>query len=78
MIFEPGSRVRIPHRPDIPGYVLIENAIPAGDGWKLYVEETSGSLRNMPDDAYYDATHPEECFATPQDAEAAGYRAAKV
>ena len=31
MTFEPGNRVRIPHRPDLPGYVLIENAIPAGD-----------------------------------------------
>jgi len=32
----------------------------------------------MPDDTYYDATHPEEYFATPQDAEAAGYRVAEV
>jgi micrococcal nuclease len=39
--------------------------------------EDSG-IYHMPGDAYYDATHPEECFATPQDAEAAGYRAAKV
>jgi micrococcal nuclease len=39
--------------------------------------ESSG-IYHMPDDAYYDATHPEECFATPQEAEAAGYRAAKV
>jgi micrococcal nuclease len=39
--------------------------------------ESSG-IYHKPDDAYYDATHPEECFATPQDAEAAGYRAAKV
>ena len=39
--------------------------------------ESSG-IYHMPDDAYYEATHPEECFATPQDAEAAGYRAAKV
>jgi micrococcal nuclease len=38
----------------------------------------SSGIYHMPDDAYYDATHPEECFATPQDAEAAGYRAAKV
>jgi micrococcal nuclease len=27
------------------------------------------------DSPYYDATHPEECFATAEDAEAAGYRA---
>ena len=39
--------------------------------------ESSG-IYDMPNDAYYDATHPEECFATPQDAEAAGYRAAEV
>jgi hypothetical protein len=38
----------------------------------------SSSIYHMPDDAYYDATHPEACFATPQDAEAAGYRAAEV
>jgi hypothetical protein len=29
------------------------------------------------DSPYYDATHPEECFATAEDAEAAGYRAPK-
>jgi len=29
------------------------------------------------DSPYYDATHPEECFATAGDAEAAGYRAPK-
>ena len=39
--------------------------------------ESSG-IYHMPGDAYYDATHPEVCFATPQDAEAAGYRAAEV
>ena len=39
--------------------------------------ESSG-IYHMPDDAYYDATHPEVCFATPRDAEAAGYRAAEV
>jgi hypothetical protein len=38
----------------------------------------SSGIYHMPEDAYYDATHPEECFATPQDAEAAGYRAAEV
>ncbi len=39
--------------------------------------ESSG-IYHMPGDAYYDATHPEVCFATPKDAEAAGYRAAEV
>ena len=39
--------------------------------------ESSG-IYHMPGDAYYDATHPEVCFPTPQDAEAAGYRAAEV
>ena len=38
----------------------------------------SSGIYHKPGDAYYDATHPEECFATPQDAEAAGYRAAEV
>ncbi len=38
----------------------------------------SSDIYHVPGDAYYDATHPEVCFATPQDAEAAGYRAAEV
>jgi len=38
----PGSRVRIPHRPDLPGYVRIELAIATGNGWQLFVEEASG------------------------------------
>ena len=35
-------------------------------------------IYHMPDDAYYDVTNPEECFATRAAAERAGYRAAKV
>jgi hypothetical protein len=32
-------------------------------------------IYHVPGSRYYDATDPEECFATPADAEAAGYRA---
>lgn len=35
MTFEPGQRVRIPHRSDLPGHVKIEMANPLGDGWTL-------------------------------------------
>ncbi len=40
--FEPGSRVWIPSRPDLPGYLRVEAAIPAGDAWQLFVEQSSG------------------------------------
>ena len=45
MTFVPGSRVRIPHRPDLPGHVRIELAMPAGDGWQLFVEEPQVASR---------------------------------
>ncbi len=32
-------------------------------------------LYHVPDGSYYDVTNPEECFATAEDAEAAGYEA---
>jgi hypothetical protein len=32
-------------------------------------------IYHVPGSRYYEATDPEECFATPADAEAAGYRA---
>lgn len=35
-------------------------------------------IYHLPEDAYYEATNPEECFATEAAARAAGYRAAKV
>jgi hypothetical protein len=38
VLFEPGQRVRIPKRPDLPGHVRVEVAMPAGDGWQLFVE----------------------------------------
>jgi hypothetical protein len=38
----------------------------------------SSMIYHKPGQAYYDATSPEECFATPAAAEAAGYRAAKI
>ncbi|GAA4784469.1 sunset domain-containing protein [Microbacterium gilvum] len=34
-------------------------------------------IYHVPGGQYYGATNPEECFATPQDAEKAGYRASK-
>ncbi len=45
--FEADKRVRIPQRPDLPGYVRIELAVPAGDGWVLYVGEPKDSLRKV-------------------------------
>ena len=47
MTFEPGSRVRIPQRPDLPGYVRIELAMPVGDGWQLFVEEPTGGFQKV-------------------------------
>jgi hypothetical protein len=47
MTFEPGSRVRIPHRPDLPGYIRIEMAIPTADGWQLFVEEPTGHFHKV-------------------------------
>ncbi len=47
MAFEPGSRVRIPHRTDLTGYVQIELAMPAGDGWTLIVGESADNLKKV-------------------------------
>src|ERR1039457_7632506 len=47
MTFAPGSRVRIPHRPDLPGHVKIELAMPTGDGWQLFVEEPTGHFQKV-------------------------------
>lgn len=42
------------------------------------VSETGERIYHLPGDRYYGATNPEQCFATASDAEAAGYRHAKV
>jgi hypothetical protein len=47
MTFEVGSRVRIPHRPDLPGHIRIELATRAGDGWQLFVEESAGHFQKV-------------------------------
>jgi len=47
MMFAPGSRVRIPHRPDLPGHVRIELASQTGDGWQLFVEESTGHFQKV-------------------------------
>jgi superfamily II DNA or RNA helicase len=47
MTFEPGSRVRIPHRPDLPGHVRIELAMPTAGGWQLFVEEPAGQFQKV-------------------------------
>jgi micrococcal nuclease len=39
------------------------------------VKGNQSGLYHVPGGAYYDVTNPEECFATPSDAEAAGYEA---
>jgi hypothetical protein len=35
-------------------------------------------IYHVPGGAYYDETNPEQCFATVEDAEAAGYRASEL
>ena len=44
MTFERGQRVRILHRPDLPGNVLVEMANQVGDGWLLFVEQATGTF----------------------------------
>jgi len=45
--FEPGTRVLLPHRPDLPGHVLIEMAVPDGSGWRLFVEQPGGGFAKV-------------------------------
>lgn len=47
MIFEPRTRVRIPHRGDLSGFVRIEVATPADGGWVLFVEQSPGSFAKV-------------------------------
>jgi len=44
---ERGQRVRIPHRPDLPGHVLVEMANQVGDGWLLFVEQATGTFAKV-------------------------------
>jgi superfamily II DNA or RNA helicase len=44
VMFEPGNRVRFPHRPDLPGHVLVEAVLPVGDGWQVFVEVAPGTF----------------------------------
>jgi hypothetical protein len=39
--------VRIPHRPDLPGYVRIDLVMPVDDGWQLFVEESTGHFQKV-------------------------------
>lgn len=47
MTLERGQRVRIPHRPDLPGHVKIDMANQVGDGWVLFVEQPGGSFAKV-------------------------------
>ena len=47
MDFEPGRRVLIPHRSDLPGYVLIEMAVRDGAGWRLFVAHPDGGFAKV-------------------------------
>ena len=38
MMFEPGQRVHISKRPDLPRHVRVDIAMPTSDGWQLFVE----------------------------------------
>ncbi len=42
MTFEPGQRVNVPHRTDLPRHVKIEMASQIDDGWLLFVEQAPG------------------------------------
>jgi hypothetical protein len=39
------------------------------------IKGNQSGLYHVPEGSYYDVTNPEECFATAEDAEAAGYGA---
>lgn len=45
--FEAGQRVRVPHRPDLAGYVLVEMANRVEDGWVLFVEQAPGAFAKV-------------------------------
>jgi len=45
--FEPGQRVRIPDRSDLPGHVLIEMANQIRDGWVLFVKQSTGTFAKV-------------------------------
>ncbi len=48
MTFEPGQRVRIPHRADLPGHVRVEVALPGpAGGWTLFVEQGAGAFAKV-------------------------------
>ena len=38
IMFEPGQRVHISKRPDLPRHVRVDVAMPTSDGWQLFVE----------------------------------------
>lgn len=43
--FQPGQRIRVPHRADLEGFVKIEDALRRESGWRLYVSLPDGSVR---------------------------------
>jgi superfamily II DNA or RNA helicase len=45
--FEAGQRVRLPHRPDLPGFVLVDDARSVDSGWRLYVEVAPSELKKV-------------------------------
>jgi superfamily II DNA or RNA helicase len=47
MTFVSGTLVLIPHYQDLERYVRIDLAVPAGDGWQLYVEDSRGRLQKI-------------------------------
>ncbi|GEM_PF-264178 len=59
----------------------VVDAPPAGGDPSCPVKGNHSSsgdwIYHVPSGRYYDVTNPEECFATPAEAEAAGYRASK-
>jgi hypothetical protein len=61
------SYAPVPGTWDCPSYAPIKGN-QGSNGW----------IYHLPRNEYYDATNPEECFATESAALAAGYRPAKV
>ena len=70
--FEPGQRIRVPNRPDIEGFVKIEDALRRESGWRLYISLQDGSVRPI------DLKPEEAALAEVLDADGAGDSAATL
>ena len=60
----------------VPTWVLSNDDGSAPDTHPIKAKETSG-IYHLPGGRFYDRTNPDRCYATPEDAQADGYRQAK-